>query len=43
MKKVFYFVFGLLFVLLNLALVMTPAYDEYGESVNFIEYWTSND
>lgn len=43
MKKVFYFVFGLLVVMLNLALIMTPAYDEDGESVDFIEYWASND
>lgn len=42
MKKVFYFVFGLLFVMLNLALIMTPAYDEDGESVDFIEYWTTS-
>lgn len=43
MKKVFYAIFGLLFIMLNLALIMTPAYDEDGESVDFIEYWTTSD
>lgn len=43
MKKVFYFMFGLLVVMLILALIMTPAYDEDGESIDFIEYWTTSD
>lgn len=43
MKKAFYFMFGMLVVMLILALIMTPAYDEDGESVDFIEYWTTSD
>lgn len=39
MKKILYFVFGLLFIALNVMLILTPDRDEYGNAVSLMEYW----
>ena len=39
--KIFYAIFGILFIILNVMLVCTPDRNEYGEAVHFIEYWAT--
>ena len=42
MKKLLLWIFIFIIFVLNMLILITPAYTKGGESTNFIQYWTSD-